>query len=103
LAIPWDELRDIPLFVYEEAFQVEVRETHLGDAVIKVKMKALLSQNPLELHVSVDGLQERENCGRALALLFPAASEVENRERLGRIMDCQPRIPEYRSNAICVG
>ena len=80
LAIPWDELRDIPLFVYEEAFQVEVRETHLGDAVIKVKMKALLSQNPLELHVSVDGLQERENCGRALALLFPpqARWKIEN-------------------------
>jgi hypothetical protein len=80
ITITWNDLREIPLFVYDQPFDVEVREPHLGGRIVIVEMKALLSLEPRELHVSVDGLQQRENCGRAVASLFPlqARWKIEN-------------------------
>jgi hypothetical protein len=45
-----------------------------------IEMDALLSVDPLELHVSTDGLRQRENCGRVVASLFPSQTrwKIEN-------------------------
>jgi hypothetical protein len=80
LAITWDELRDIALFVYDQPFDVDVREPNLGTRVFRPKMKALLLRSPLELHVWIDALHQRDNCGRAIASLFPSEAQwrIEN-------------------------
>lgn len=75
LSITWDELRDIPLLVYDEPFEVDVRETNLGTGAIRVRMKALLSRTPLELHVWSEALHQRDHCGRAIASLFPPEAQ----------------------------
>ncbi len=80
LTITWDGLRDIPLFVYDEPFELNVRDPNLGAGLVQVKMKALLSKAPQELHVWTEAFHQRDNCGRAIASLFPpdARWKIEN-------------------------
>lgn len=80
LAVTWDELRETPLFVYQEPFNVDVRDPDLGAGMVRVQMKALLTHGPKELHVWRDALQQRDNCGRAIASLFPSDAQwkIEN-------------------------
>jgi hypothetical protein len=71
LQIAWDELRDVPLFVYTSPFAVEAFDPSLSPDSIHVSMRALLTRSPLELHVWTEGLQLRDSGGRAIASLFP--------------------------------
>ena len=71
LQVTWDELRDVPLFVYASPFPVDALHTAFGLEPIHVTMRALLTRNPFELHVWTEGLQLRESGGRTIASLFP--------------------------------
>jgi hypothetical protein len=71
LRIGWDALRAIPLFVYDQPPLVHVRDAAIAPGVMKVRLKALLSDTPLELHVFEDAIADRDHGGRAIASLFP--------------------------------
>jgi hypothetical protein len=77
IRVPWKSLRDAGLFVYPGAFDVTVSATELVPQATTVRMRAVLQVDPLQLHVDEHALPQRENCGRAIASLFPA--EVQRR------------------------
>lgn len=72
LTITWDDLRDFPLFVYERAFDVMASDLNLGAGEVRLRLKALLTSSPQELHVVEDAIPLRDHCGRAIASLFSA-------------------------------
>jgi hypothetical protein len=71
LSIGWDALPAMPLFVYDYPPAVTVTDPVIAPSAIKVCLKALLQLSPLELHIWIDALAEREHGGRAIASLFP--------------------------------
>jgi hypothetical protein len=71
LRIGWDALRAIPLFVYDQPPLIHVRDEAIAPGVMKVRLKALLNETPLEFHVCEDAIADREHGGRAIASLFP--------------------------------
>ena len=72
IAISWDQLKAIPLFVYDQPIAVEAKDEALSAKSVRIERRALLTGHPAELHVWVDALPKRENGGRAIASLFPA-------------------------------
>jgi hypothetical protein len=71
LSVSWDALRETQLFVYDEAFEVDVRDPELSAKPLRIRMGAVLQTTPLRLHVSHEALKQRESAGRAIATLFP--------------------------------
>lgn len=71
LRIGWDVLRAVPLYVYDDAPRVVVRDPAIAAAPITVRLRALLTEHPLELHVQSEAIALREHGGRAIASLFP--------------------------------
>jgi hypothetical protein len=71
IGVSWDELKQIPLFIYEDLIQVRASDPLLGQAGVIVALKALVFQNPLELHARDQDMGDREYGGRVLASLFP--------------------------------
>jgi len=71
LRIGWDALRAMPLYVYNDAPRVVVRDPAIATDPINVRLRALLAENPLELHVQSEAIALREHGGRAIASLFP--------------------------------
>lgn len=74
MTISWDELREIPLFVYPGPIAVQAMDKELYSVKIPIQLQALMVRQPLELHVWDDALPKREYGGHALASLFPHAS-----------------------------
>ena len=72
IAIGWDQLKAIPLFVYGQPFAAEVKDEALSAKPVRIERRALLTERAAELHVCVDVLQKREYGGRTIASLFPA-------------------------------
>ena len=71
LAIGWDSLKALPLFVHEDAVSVRARDEQLSAAAVRVHLQALMRPASRELHVSETALGDREHGGRAIATLFP--------------------------------
>lgn len=80
ISLGWDQLKSIPLYVYDcpVAVQVQAEDKLLWQEPVMVKLKALLADNPLELHFWEDALPLRDYGGHAIASLFP----VESRRRI---------------------
>ena len=71
ISISWDQLKAIPLFVYNQPIAVEAKDEALSANPVQIERRALLTGHPTEFHVCVDALPKREYCGRAVASLFP--------------------------------
>jgi hypothetical protein len=74
MSFGWDELRDIPLFVYPGPVRVQARDDALAAGWITIQLQALITTTPYEMHVWEDALPEREYGGHAIASLFPPAA-----------------------------
>lgn len=74
MAISWDVLREIPLFVYSGPIAVRAMDEELSAVKIPIQLQALIARNPLEFHVWEEALPKREYGGRAIASLFPDVS-----------------------------
>ena len=72
IAISWDQLKAIPLFVYDQPIAVVAKDKALSARPVRIERRALLTDHSAELHVWVDALPKRESGGRAIASLFPA-------------------------------
>jgi hypothetical protein len=72
MVIGWESLKALPLFVYEQAVPVRVEDALFSTAVIPASLHAVLVPEPRELHVSEEGLGDREYGGRAIASFFRA-------------------------------
>ena len=74
IAIGWDALREMPLFVHSGPIAVWARDEGLCVGKIPIQLQALIVRDPLELHVWDEALPKREYGGHAIASLFPHAS-----------------------------
>lgn len=74
LLVPWDQLKTLKLYVYEDALPVEVTDAALGYPV-RTTLRAHLQRNPFELHSTADALRNREEVGALVAGLFDPAAE----------------------------
>ncbi|TPI59848.1 DUF3883 domain-containing protein [Mesorhizobium sp. B3-1-3] len=74
MAISWDALREIPLFVHAGPIAVLARDEEFSAMKIPIQLQALIVRDPLELHVWDEALPKREYGGHAIASLFPHAS-----------------------------
>ncbi len=74
MAISWDALREVSLFVHSGPIAVRARDEELSAVKIPIQLQALIVRNPLELHVWDESLSKREYGGHAIATLFPHAS-----------------------------
>lgn len=70
LLITWDELRGLPLFIYDEPFTVIVNDTQLKMGLVHVAMRALLTARPRALHLVRGAIGPRDYGGRVVASLF---------------------------------
>lgn len=71
LTIPWDVLRELPLQIHENPFEVGVSDPAFGRRDIFVRMGAVLQRDPLRLDITRDALSLRDSGGRAIASMFP--------------------------------
>lgn len=74
MSLGWDELRNIPLFVYSGPIAVHASDEVLATAEVAVELQAVITQDPKELHAWEEALPKREYGGHAIASLFPAHS-----------------------------
>lgn len=74
MAISWDALREIPLFVHTGPIAVLARDNELSATKIPIQLQALIVRDPVELHAWDEALPKREYGGHAIASLFPHAS-----------------------------
>jgi hypothetical protein len=72
ISIGWERLKTLPLFVYADAVPVQVKDPLFSARTIPVSLNAVMVREPIELHVSENGLGDREYGGRAVASFFPA-------------------------------
>ena len=72
ITIGWDQLKTIPLFIYDRPISVQARDQALSAKHVLIEQQALLTDNPAQLHVWADALPKREFGGRAIGSLFPA-------------------------------
>lgn len=71
LGVSWDQLREMPLQVHEQPFEVSVSDDALGVRSLIVRMGAVLQRAPLRLDITQDAFSLRDSGGRAIASLFP--------------------------------
>lgn len=74
IAISWEELRKIPLFVYSAPVAIRASNEALGQTRIPIELHAVITRHPRELHVWEEALPRREYGGRAIASLFSRSS-----------------------------
>jgi hypothetical protein len=74
ISLGWDQLKSIPLYIYDHPITVQARDDALSSVVVMVKLKALLVNDPVGLHAWEDALPLRDYGGHAIASLFPAES-----------------------------
>nr|WP_294814716.1 DUF3883 domain-containing protein [uncultured Sphingomonas sp.] len=71
ISVPWTALRDMPLAVYEAPFAAQARDPALGVRPVEIEVQALLQREPLQLSICLHAFPLRNQCGRAIASLFP--------------------------------
>jgi len=69
IAISWDQLKAVQLFVYDEAIQVQADSLELK--AMMVSLRALVQQEPRAFHLREEDIGDRDFGGRAIASLFP--------------------------------
>lgn len=74
LLVPWEQLKTLKLFVYDDAVPVEVSDPALGPA-LRTTLRAHLQRAPFELHATADALGQRDEVGALIATLFDASVE----------------------------
>lgn len=72
ISIGWESLKALPLFVYEQAVPVRIEDALFSTTTIPASLQAVLVPDSRELHVSEEGLGDREYGGRAISSFFPA-------------------------------
>ena len=72
ITIGWDQLKTMPLFIYDRPISVQARDQALSAKPVLIQQQALLTDCPTELHVWEDALPKRDFCGRSIGSLFPA-------------------------------
>jgi hypothetical protein len=75
MSLGWDQLKGIPLYVYDGPISVRCSDGALPGLPVAVKIKSLMVSNPAELHVCEEALPQREHGGDAIASLFPVESQ----------------------------
>jgi len=75
LAIGWDDLKKVPLFVYQHAITVKASSPELPVGGVFVSLKALGYENPHAFYFRDDDLGSRDYGGRIIASLFPAGEQ----------------------------
>lgn len=73
LTVSWDALRSAKLYVYDGEIPVDVQVDQLRTAV-RTDLQAHVSLEPLEFHITSEGLELREAAGVAMAALFESAN-----------------------------
>lgn len=79
LSTGWDQLKLIPLFVYRNAFAVEVSSPLLPASPVIVRLRAFGQESPAALHFADEDLGDREYGGKVISSFFP----VTERRRIG--------------------
>lgn len=77
IAISWDTLKAIPLFVHEGRIPVRAKSDHLPPRGVVVGLRAFVGEQRQAIHFCQDDIGDRDFGGRAIASLFPA--EVRRR------------------------
>ena len=72
ITISWDQLKTIPLFIYDRPISVQARDRALSAKPVLIKQQALLTNGPAQLHIWMEALPKRKFGGRAIGSLFPA-------------------------------
>ena len=72
ITISWDQLKTMPLFIYDRPIKVKARDRALSAKPILIHQQALFADHYAGLHVSEDALPKREFGGRVIGSLFPA-------------------------------
>ena len=71
ITISWDQLKTMPLFIYDRPIEVKAKDKTLAAKPILTHQQALFADHHAGLHVSVDALPRREFGGRVIGSLFP--------------------------------
>ncbi|WP_444633244.1 sacsin N-terminal ATP-binding-like domain-containing protein [Cupriavidus oxalaticus] len=72
LSISWEQLKALPLYVYEGAIKVRWTDNTIPGSTGHVQLQALLLEEQRELHICEESLEQREQGGRVIAQLFPS-------------------------------
>lgn len=72
IKLSWDQLKTMPLFIYDRPIEVKAKDRALSAKPILIHQQALFAGHYAELHVTVDALPKREFAGRVIGSLFPA-------------------------------
>ena len=72
IKIGWDQLKTIPLFIYDRPMSVQASDQALPAKPVLIEQQALWTDGPAQLHVWEDALPKREFGCRAIGSLFPA-------------------------------
>lgn len=75
LAIGWDDLKRVPLFVYQHKISVKASSPELPIGGVFVSLNALANKEPLAFFFCEDELGDRDSGGRVIASLFPAGEQ----------------------------
>lgn len=70
LSLTWENLRELPLSIYEAPFEIQAVDPDLSAQPIRIQMRAVLDPAASRFHICRDALPERESGGRAIASLF---------------------------------
>ena len=71
ISISWDQLKNIPLFIYDQPMAVAAKDEALSAKPILIHQQALFTDQHAEFHVCLEALPKREFGGRAIGSLFP--------------------------------
>lgn len=70
IAIGWDQLKNVPLFVYDAEISVRA-ESAILPRDIGVSLRALVQREPQAFHLRDEDIGDRDFGGRVIATLFP--------------------------------
>ncbi|MDK9706387.1 MAG: DUF3883 domain-containing protein [Desulforhopalus sp.] len=71
ISVGWDQLKAIPLFVYENKIPVRANSTVLPPGGVLLSVKALVRKSPPSFYFHEDTIGSRDYGGRVLASFFP--------------------------------
>jgi hypothetical protein len=71
IALDWDELKSIPLYLHAGPVSVKVLQPEFSMQPIQISLQALLLRLPLAIHISEDAIGERDQGGDIIATFFP--------------------------------
>ncbi|SDU32578.1 sacsin N-terminal ATP-binding-like domain-containing protein [Pseudomonas yamanorum] len=78
IAIGWDELKALPLMVYQQLIPVMATSPDLPMPGVLVLLRAFMQESPPAFHFRDDDIGDRDSAGKVIASMFP----VEGRRRI---------------------